>query len=170
MTDEHLCAERDAKLTARFWLSVTKKQSDECWEWTGRRNADGYGVITVRSHPVFRCREQLAHRVSWYLGAGSLPDGAQVLHRCDNPPCINPSHLWLGTPRDNMRDCAAKGRTGGGGPRGESSPHAKLTEEQVRRIRELAGIVAQRKIAKLFGVCQTTVGKIIRSENWRAVI
>jgi hypothetical protein len=86
----------------RFWEKVDK--SGDCWLWTGHRGCKGYGAAWAEG------RHQAAHRVSWELAFGAIPDGLHVLHHCDNPPCVNPDHLWLGTNSDNQRDCVAKGR------------------------------------------------------------
>lgn len=96
---------RPKTLSERFWARVVK--GDGCWVWTGARNAQGYGRMTAGSRGAGYLR---AHRVSWELANGPVPKGLWVLHRCDNPPCVNPAHLWLGTRLDNMRDCSAKGR------------------------------------------------------------
>ena len=79
----------------------------DCWHWCGNRNAFGYGRMT------FKGRAQVAHRLSWLAFNGAVPEGMSVLHRCDNPSCINPEHLWLGTYSDNLRDAWAKGRNKG---------------------------------------------------------
>lgn len=89
-----------------FWTRVTKGES--CWEWQGNRNRLGYGVIRVE--PGRLARRVLTHRFSWELHNGPIPSGLFVCHRCDNPPCVNPAHLFLGTMRDNTRDMMAKGR------------------------------------------------------------
>jgi hypothetical protein len=80
-----------------------------CWEWQAGKDKQGYGRFAIRP------RNMAAHRASWLIHKGALPSGLQVLHRCDNPSCVNPEHLFLGTPTDNMRDCAAKGRIVPGG-------------------------------------------------------
>src|SRR5687767_4720826 len=89
-------------LSERFWEKVRK--TDGCWLWTASRNAKGYGQIMYQRRPIH------AHRVSWQLANGPIPDGLCVLHRCDNPQCVNPGHLFLGTIVDNNRDMFAKGR------------------------------------------------------------
>ena len=88
----------------RFWDKVDK--TGECWIWTASKNKKGYGRFG------FGSRAQLAHRVSWLLSNGEIPDGMLACHTCDNPPCVNPSHLWLGTQKDNVVDMSSKGRHG----------------------------------------------------------
>ena len=93
---------RGRDVSARFWMSVTKDESG-CWLWTVAANG-GYGHLKRAG------KRLLAHRVSWEIHNGAIPDGLWVLHRCDNPPCVNPAHLFLGTPGDNVLDCVSKGR------------------------------------------------------------
>lgn len=106
---------------ASFWQKVDKGTEDGCWIWTGARHRKGYGRFAVANR-----RKVYAHRYSWELAHGPIPDGLFVLHRCDNPPCVNPGHLFLGTNQDNMRDAAAKGRL---------VSRAKLTEAIVTSMR-----------------------------------
>lgn len=96
---------RPRPLYIRFWEKV-RTQPDGCWEWQGGRARFGHGLI----HTGPGARLSQAHRVSWELNVGPVPPGACVLHRCDNPPCVNPAHLFLGTKHDNIRDMVAKGR------------------------------------------------------------
>lgn len=144
--------ERVSRLTA-FERNFREGPSDKCWEWTGSRWSNGYGRFC-------RPRYSIAHRVSWELYCGEIPDGMNVLHRCDNPCCVNPSHLFLGTDLDNMRDKVAKERSA----RGEQHGRAFLTEDAVRRIRD--DHQAQRKIATEYGVSQSTVSRIKHGEQW----
>jgi hypothetical protein len=96
-----------AVLLERFWSKVGKGSAASCWEWTGARIPQGYGSLGTRE------RSQIgAHRISWSIHNGPIPPGMFVLHRCDNPPCVNPAHLFLGTQLDNMRDKLQKGRQG----------------------------------------------------------
>ena len=90
----------------RFWSYVTK--TDDCWPWTGSIHNTGYGRMKAKHKQVF------VHRVSWEMSNGPIPNGMFVLHRCDNPPCVRPDHLFLGTKGDNNRDRVAKGRSAGG--------------------------------------------------------
>lgn len=91
----------------RFWLYVEK--TDNCWTWTGATNKDGYGQINSRN----ATRRILAHRLSWMIHFGGIPSGLFVCHACDNPPCVRPDHLFVGTAMDNMRDMIKKGRAKG---------------------------------------------------------
>jgi len=88
----------------RFWAKVAK--SDGCWLWTGARASNGYGSFRFADRPCATA----AHRAAWELACGPIPHGMHVLHRCDNPPCVNPAHLFLGTHLENVRDREAKGR------------------------------------------------------------
>lgn len=130
----------------------------ECWEWRGYRNG-GYGRIRVAGRSV------LAHRVSYETWVGPIPAGMQVRHRCDNPPCINPAHLEVGTHLDNMHDMHERGRRAD--LSGERHGRAKLTWPQVQEIRALVGKVTQRELARRFGVSKGTIHYISKNEHWR---
>ncbi len=146
----------------RFWSKVDKGLlSEGCWIWTASQSDWGYGYFSVDG------RMKKAHRVSWTIVNGEIPEGLHVLHRCDNPPCVNPSHLFLGTHQDNMADHVAKGRTSGAS--GEHNGRARLSIAEVRKIRErLAAGLAQKDIAGEFGVCQQSVSAINRRSTWNA--
>lgn len=145
-------------LPERFWAKVDRRADDECWVWRASKDPRGYGKISVGGG-VLDC----AHRVAWRLTNGDVPAGLYVLHRCDNRPCVNPAHLFLGTQADNMRDKGAKGRE----PRGEKRPGAKVNADIVRQIR--GSELSQVKLGKLFGIHGGTVGMIRRREIWRHV-
>jgi|SRR6478609_1969968 len=154
----------DEKTIARFWAKVDKRGSDECWEWTGARNEarGGYGAMG---------RNVMAHRASWEIHNRQLTSGECVLHRCDNPPCCNPAHLFVGTRTDNHLDKMAKGRNKPP-PRhlGNTHPMAKLTEESIPRIRAaLASGIGKQKVAAAFGVSKKTVLNIAAGRIWRHV-
>lgn len=154
-------------LQERFWVKVDVKESDECWEWTGGySNSNGYGTIAlgVRSKGNGR-----AHRVAWELTRGPIPAGMCVCHHCDNPGCVNPKHLFLGTQQDNLQDCRQKDRAASGSSAGEKNPKAKLSAAQVHAIRRryAAGAVYQRVLASEYGITQAQVSAIVTRKNWR---
>ena len=137
-----------------------------CREYTGARNAHGYGVLGVG-----RRRTILAHRLAFCLAAGRDIDsiaGLTVCHHCDNPPCCNPDHLFLGTQRDNVRDMLSKGRRGG--PMGEAHPWSKLCAQDVVAIREMnARGMSQRAIARHYAVNKTSIKLLLDGTTWRHV-
>ncbi len=142
-----------ASLYRRFWDKVTV--GDECWDWDASRHQQGYGLFGYRGHL------ERAHRMMWQLHHGEPALDFFVLHRCDNPSCVRPSHLFLGTHQDNMRDKVSKRRQ----TRGESVNTAKLTREQARTIR-----VDERPnpaIAKEFGITTSVVCGIKHGRVWR---
>lgn len=145
-----------AQWPIRFHAGYEKTESG-CWVWTRGRHGKGYGLFHVPGKTI-----QKTHRVSWEMHNGEIPDGLHVLHRCDNPPCVNPEHLFLGTNQDNVDDKVAKGRLRV--QRGSSSGVARLTEDQVVAIR--ADGRFQREIAETYGIAQTTVSAIKRRQNW----
>ncbi len=144
---------------ARFWSKVTKPGPGECWSWAGARNKNGYGVYGIG--PACAAA-RLAHRVAFFLHHGVDPGETGVCHTCDNPPCCNPAHLFLGTQSDNMRDASLKGRTQWPGP-----VPRKLTADSVREIRRLAS--SGRPLAVIatdFGVSHQMIWKIVRRKAW----
>lgn len=95
----------------RLLEKIDRKNFNDCWYWSGKRNANGYGVMGIGSRTDKTRKMALAHRVSFELFKGEIPDGHFVCHTCDKPSCVNPDHLFSGTQFDNMQDCAQKGRT-----------------------------------------------------------
>lgn len=170
-------AGRRAPLEERFWAKVAVTKPDECWRWTAKTNNMGYGQIRTREGE--RHTFSLAHRVAYELANGNLHPSDCVLHRCDNPICVNPAHLFLGTKADNVADMVAKGRAGfqvkpesyrGGKPPryiGEAHPRARLTEADVRRIR--ADPRGTRALAKEIGVSRDAVRAARLGRNWAHV-
>jgi hypothetical protein len=138
----------------RFWAKVAT--GDGCWLWTGARDHKGYGVLR-RGRKYSHAR---AHRVSYELHHGPIPDGLFVCHTCDNPPCVNPDHLFLGTNAENTADRHRKGRDA----RGTRNGLAKLTEAEVRAI--LADPRTQTAIARDYGVNPVTIHYIKVGRNW----
>ena len=143
-------------LEQRLWAKAGKKGPDECWEWQAYKNPGGYGTIGYKRTVL------LAHRVAWELTNGSIPNEQCVLHRCDNPSCVNPAHLFLGTLADNNADMERKGRCRKA--RGEASGGAKLTREQVLEIRDDPR--TQRALGRIYGVEHSTIGCIKRRVKW----
>jgi len=159
---------------SRFWSKVRK--SATCWNWIATKNADGYGNFRSGS------RVLKAHRVSYELTHGPIPEGLFICHHCDNPACVNPSHLFLGTNRDNVVDMYSKGR--GNSPRGkrhgaythperlsrgERHGMAKLDDDKVRAIRILAVEYMQTDIARHFGIGGSAMSAIVRGRTWTHV-
>ena len=129
-----------------------------CLEWTGCHNGTGYGIIGHHG------RNTLAHRVAWEIEHGEIPEKLFVLHRCDNPPCVRPDHLFLGNQFDNMRDAVAKGRMR---RKGEENRQAKLKEADVRSIFRLRSDGLKHKaIASKVGISQTQVCDILAGRKW----
>jgi hypothetical protein len=124
----------------------------------GPRDRDEYGVVNEGQ------RKHKAHRVAWTLAVGPIPDGLNVLHRCDNPPCVRSSHLFLGSQTENRADCVAKGRSRGGRVHliGERNGLSKLTDEQRIELTRLRGVVTQDELAARYGISQSSVGRIQR--------
>ena len=152
-------------LEDRFWAKVIRKGPNDYWLFTGGGRSKRYGEIFVGESFPGR-RNQSANRVSYLLNVGPIADGLHVLHSCDNDRCVNPVHLRLGTHQENMRD--RKERKRSWSAPGALNPAARLTPKAVAEIREAAEKGEfQRQIAKRYGVAQSTVGRIIRKENWR---
>jgi hypothetical protein len=148
----------------RLWAQIEVRGPDECWPWTGG-TTDGYGYISLGGHGG---RKVQVHRAVWEEANGPIPDGLCVCHSCDNRPCCNLRHHFLGTRGDNLADMRAKGRQGTYDRRGGSNPRVKLTEDDVRAIREryAAGGVGQVELAREYGVGKTTIGHILMRRNW----
>jgi len=150
------------KLTPREkFLAKVAPRADGCWLWTGLIRPDGYGAAR------FEGREQGAHRVAWKLFRGKVAPGLAVCHRCDVRACVNPAHLFLGTPAENARDMRAKRRD----RRGEKHGSAKLKHAQVRRIKTMLAEdrMYMSEIAREFGVSETTIRAIKTGRTWREV-
>lgn len=160
----------------RFWAKVVK--GDGCWVWAGAKDDRGYASLGVAG------RTDRGHRVSWKLAYGDIPQGLWVLHRCDNPPCVRPDHLFLGTARDNSVDMARKGRWGNAAERfqgenhwarkriagGTPMPTAKLSQEQVSEIRALHSEGWTCKaLGNRFSVNPASVSRIVRHLSRRDV-
>lgn len=154
----------------RFWAKVKGRGTDGCWEWTANQNGRGYGILFVHKKANGAPKLVYAHRFSWELHNGPIPDGLIVMHRCDNRVCINPTHLMLGTYADNSADMIAKGRSVKSGPKGTETWNAKLTEDDVRAIRQRRANGEWLKvIAADYGVSIHSVDFIAKRKTWRHV-
>jgi hypothetical protein len=150
-------------LRTRFSAYVEKIPFVECWIWSGPSDKKGYGRLKVAPG-----RALSAHRVSWEMANGPIPKGRGyhgtcVLHRCDNPPCVNPAHLFLGTSGDNMADKTQKGRQS----KGDGFINSKLTAVAVREI--LASVETGVTLARRFGVKPPAISKVRRGHGWKHV-
>lgn len=145
----------------RFWKYVGKGDPNQCWEWSGYRSKLGYGRFTR----VGKAGTQMAHRLAYELVNGPLPSHLFACHKCDNPPCCNPNHLFAGTAADNLHDAINKGRWKKPKPtRGTDSKKAKLTPEDVAKI--FTSKLSTKDLAKLFGVTTTAIYWIRTGKNW----
>lgn len=141
-----------ATIEQAFTKYFVRGEAGQCWEWQGNRANTGYGRVSIEG------KRMLAHRASYLIHYGYLPDDLEVCHSCDNRPCVNPEHLFLGTHRDNMADASAKGKSA-----------VKLTQAMADEIRRLCaqGHRRQAAVARQFGVSPTTVTEIVLGRTWR---
>lgn len=157
----HDCARAALKVPddVRFWAKVRKPNQESCWEWQGKMRPDGYGTLSIGAEHT------RAHRISWELHHGPIPNGLCVLHRCDNRRCVNPVHLFLGTKADNNRDMMQKGR--GNQPYGEKKRNSKLTADAVLMIR--ASAESNTSLGRKFGVDNSVISRVRNRLSWTRV-
>lgn len=138
-----------------------KRGNDECWIWTGHSNNKGYGLVSFDRKILY------AHRISYELYNGPIPDRMLVCHHCDNRRCVNPKHLFLGYPKDNSDDMVNKNRQ----TKGSNNPRAKLVSDDIRQIRELHKTrkFTRSNLAKLFGVSSSHITAILNYTYWKDV-
>jgi hypothetical protein len=165
---------------ARFWSKVARCPHGDgceqcCWEWQASKKVKGYGQFYIRIEETNRYSNRGAHRIAWSIHNGAVPDGMQVMHKCDNPPCVNPTHLQIGTHIDNMQDAINKGRI----RRNPTSLKPKSTEPSVSRALKLCArdVIAIRRahirgtsikgLAEAFTLHKKTVQEIVRRKIWK---
>jgi HNH endonuclease/Helix-turn-helix domain of resolvase len=150
---------------SKFWAKCDRKGENDCWQWQGSKNGKGYGRFQ------YECKKISAHRFSYEMHYGFLPSDKVILHRCDNPSCVNPRHLSAGTVADNNRDAFAKGRNrvvGAYTKPGEQNHKAILTEAQAREIKRLyAAGYSYGQLAKRFNVSRGCVWGIASGNTWK---
>lgn len=156
------CGNRSPLRAGSRWFWQRVNTDGECWTWTAATGRGGYGVLRANN------KQQRAHRYSYELHYGPVPNGLWVLHRCDNPPCVRPDHLFLGTVRDNVADMDAKGRRVA--PAGTANTMAKLTESDILTIRKLvAEGIPQKELSAIYGVSRGTISLAVNRLTWSHV-
>ena len=153
------------KIIEKFWAKVDKKSDDECWNWTASMDRHGYGQIGV-NYKNYR-----THRIAWVIHSGEIPEGLCVCHKCDNPACVNPAHLFLGTLKDNAVDRSKKCRGVSPDNTGERNGRHKITEKDVIaiRLKYAPYIYSACKLAKEYGVTTTTIYRIVKYKTWKHI-
>ncbi len=153
------------KLKEKFEKKFVPEPNTGCWLWLGQPNTSGYGCFT------FNKKNDKAHRVSYSIYRGEIPDGLYVCHSCDVRSCVNPDHLWIGTHADNMRDMYLKKRAyfNKGLGRGSNNAMALLTEDIVLKIREGLKIKSGREVAKEFGTSDKNISSIKLRKTWKHI-
>lgn len=146
----------------RFWMHTDKKSNEECWDWKAEKDIKGYGIMNYS-------KTTKAHRISWLIHYGDIPEGMLVCHHCDNPSCVNPNHLFLGTVKDNNLDKVSKGRQKGA--QGERNHGAILNEKQVEVIRFLysSGKYSTYFLSDVFQVSRNCISRIINNITWKGM-
>ncbi len=139
----------------RFWHKVDITDLFSCWNWLGHKNKLGYGTIDIKYKSV------LAHRFFWSLYYGDIPKGFQINHKCDNPSCVNPAHLYLGTQKDNVKDRVNRNRS-------NTSTLTKNDVINIRCLRKEGKLYSE--IAQLFNINQSSIGRICRYERWNHIL
>lgn len=156
-------------LSERFWRHVDKRSPDECWGWRGYKLKTGYGLFNLDVSRANKNKSTTASRVAWQLTYGEIPQGKDICHRCDNPPCVNPAHLWIGTPKENTLDMIMKDRHRPGWVPGEKNGQSILTESDVLKIREHYSndAYSRSELASIFGVSQSAIKKVCYGYTWK---
>jgi len=152
-------------LEERFWRKVQKTEHDLCWIWSGSKNKKGYGRLGSGGK---KQKYYLAHRVSYTINKGEIPEGLYVLHSCDNPSCVNPNHLRVGTGSENIKEAYDKGRKQNPILFGEDNPKSKLTIDQVKFIKSNPQL-GHKTIADMFGLSPNCIRGVRIGRTWKSV-
>ena len=161
--DPHAGKKNHAPLEERFWRNVEK--TDGCWFWKGTKESNAYGIIQTGGKGA---KSVTAHRLSYMMHHGEIPDGYVIMHSCDNPSCVNPDHLSVGTYQENAMDAISKGRHARVAPVGAGNGKAVLNDDKVRYIRASSG-VSHVNLAKELGVSISCVRGVRSGRTWRHV-
>lgn len=150
----------------RFWSKVEKRGPDDCWVWKAWKNNRGYGMLTIKK--AGSKHHWVASRLSYYIAHGNLPNDLDVCHKCDNPPCVNPNHLFLGTAHENALDMVKKGRCNA--PKGEDA-QSTLSEYEVLQIRRIyeSGDMNTVELAEAYGVASGTINRVVDGSSWKHI-
>ena len=151
----------------RFFEKVKVVDDEQCWEWKGAKSPRGYGSFFVKKDHDGKKTYKRAHRLSYELKNGEIPDGMYVLHSCDNPSCVNPNHLRVGTQLENVADMTKRKRA----PYRKGASHGKavLTELSVQRIRIIDGALSAPRLAKILNVTKSAISKVKDNDNWKHI-
>jgi hypothetical protein len=167
---QHRLRVEPRSVSARFWSKVEIAGPDDCWPWTGSTQHSGHGKFQASREGEPKLLV-MAHRWAYEFAHGPIPNGMVVRHRCDNPHCVNPAHLEVGTQLDNIADMHARGRAYIPDPPrllGESNPQSKLTDEEVSRLRSEASAGARQvNLARRFGISKAQVCRIVSGKRRR---
>ena len=160
MTKAATYAQRTKPLEQRFWEKVQRKGESECWSWASAFGSKGYGIFWVGGTR----RNDMAHRVAYELTHTKIPEGLLVRHSCDNPSCVNPNHLLLGTQKDNVRDALERNRAAVG-ERNKGGGNV-LSAEKARGVYAMRGRATMIQTAAMFNIGKTTVGHVWNGRTW----
>jgi hypothetical protein len=154
---------KSSKPSDWFWSKVENSSGADCWQWLGYINSDGYGAFRTKRNGKRTMKR--AHRIAYELRCGPVPLGLCVLHHCNNPGCVNPAHLFLGTQADNIADMAAKGRNA----KGEKNGRHKLTWDEIDWIHVYANQLgwSNTLLAECHGVWRSTISYVLSEKTWR---
>lgn len=148
----------------RFWSKVDIRGEDDCWIWKACGTPKGYGIFILS---MAKGKHIYAHRYAYQISKGAIPEGMHCMHKCDNPSCVNPNHLTIGTCADNSMDKVKKGRSS----RGERRWCAKLTDSAVAEIRQRHASegISNRRLAKEYGVSTSAISLVVTNRTWKHV-